>query len=286
MLKHDEGVSGLGNALLDVSGLDGSSRADVERRLGELRPEAPSMTADEFLERLTDGGIVEELIVGSELRSPSVQMRATPLGKVELLSTHDQLLGGASGQIFLGSIFPASDEYARAIAEEALKVGELLAARGVLGRFAVDFLTARTDDGWRPYAIELNLRKGGTTHPYLTLQFLTDGAYDPERALFFTPEGRSKFFISTDRLEDERYRILQPDDVFDLAVRHGLHFDHTCETGVVFHMLTTLGRHGMIGVTAVGDSRDQARSLFDRTKEVFDREAREASADRELPAVE
>ncbi len=27
-----------------------------------------------------------------------------------------------------------------------------------------------------PYAIEINLRKGGTTHPFLTLQFLTDGA--------------------------------------------------------------------------------------------------------------
>ena len=40
-----------------------------------------------------------------------------------------------------------------------MKVGEALAARGVLGRFAVDFLTARTDRGWQPYAIELNLRK-------------------------------------------------------------------------------------------------------------------------------
>ena len=37
------------------------------------------------------------------------------------------------------------------------------------------------------YAIELNLRKGGTTHPYLTLQFLTDGVYDAQRALFLTP---------------------------------------------------------------------------------------------------
>ena len=25
--------------------------------------------------------------------------------------------------------------------------------------------------GGTPYAIELNLRKGGTTHPFLTLQF-------------------------------------------------------------------------------------------------------------------
>ena len=38
-------------------------------------------------------------LVASEIRSPSVQMRATPLGHVEQLSTHDQLLGGPSGQL-------------------------------------------------------------------------------------------------------------------------------------------------------------------------------------------
>jgi PGM1 C-terminal domain len=285
VLKHDEGVSGLGNAVLDVRGLEGASRARVAERLSGLRPEDEHASAEQFLDRLATGGIVEELVVGAEIRSPSVQMRATPLGKVEQLSTHDQLLGGATGQLFLGSRFPASDAYARRIADDAQKVGELLAERGVIGRFAVDFLTVRTDDGWKPYAIELNLRKGGTTHPYLTLQFLTDGAYDAERALFLTPTGEAKFFVSTDRLESEAYRALQPDDVFDLAVRHGLHFDHTTKTGTVFHMLTALGRHGMIGVTAVADSREEARSLFDRTRDAFDSEAQAASRHRELPAA-
>jgi PGM1 C-terminal domain len=213
-------------------------------------------------------------------------MRATPLGKVEQLSTHDQLLGGPSGQLFLGSVFPASDAYAREIAVEALKVGELLAARGVIGRFAVDFLTLRTSEGWKSYAIELNLRKGGTTHPYLTLQFLTDGHYDTERALFVTPTGEPKYFVSTDRMESDAYRVLQPDDVYDLAVRRGLHFDHTTKTGAVFHMLTALGRHGMIGVTAVGDSPGTARRLFDRTRDAFDREAEEASKNRGLPSID
>jgi PGM1 C-terminal domain len=286
VLKHDEGVSGYGNAVLDVRGLAGAGRARIQQRLHDLRPEDAHMSAERFLERLAGGGVVEELVVGRELRSPSVQMRATPLGKVEQLSTHDQLLGGASGLSFLGSVFPASDEYAREIAEEARKVGEALARRGVIGRFAVDFLTARTDGGWKRYAIELNLRKGGTTHPYLTLQFLTDGAYDAERALFVTPTGQPKFFVSTDRLESEAYRLLQPDDVFDLAVRNGIHFDHTTETGVVFHMMTTLGRHGLIGLTAVGDSREQARSLFDRTRDAFDIEARAATMNRELPSVD
>ena len=38
--------------------------------------------------------MVEERIVGEELLSPSVQLRSLPDGTVELLSTHDQLLGG------------------------------------------------------------------------------------------------------------------------------------------------------------------------------------------------
>ena len=286
VLKHDEGVSGYGNAALDVRGLHGAERASVERRLTELRPEDPHASAEQFLEGLAGGGIVEELIVGRELRSPSVQMRATPLGKVKQLSTHDQLLGGASGLSFLGSVFPASDAYAREIAEEGLKVGEALAGRGVIGRFAVDFLTVRTEEGWQSYAIELNLRKGGTTHPYLTLQFLTEGQYDTERARFLTPTGDAKFFVSTDRLESEAYRVLQPDDVFDVAVRTELHFDHTTEKGVVFHMMTALGRHGIIGMTAVGDSQDEARRLFERTRDALDDEARAAALERDLPAVD
>jgi hypothetical protein len=280
VVKHDEGVSGLGNALLDVRGLPGASRERVVERVRELRPEDPAIGAEQFLERLAGGGIVEELLVGREIRSPSVQMRATPLGIVEQLSTHDQLLGGESGHIFLGSVFPASDEYARDISREAMKIGEALAGRGVLGRFAVDFLTIRTERGWDSYAIELNLRKGGTTHPYLTLQFLTNGEYDAGSALFVTPRGQAKFFVSSDRLQSDAYRVLRPDDVFELAARERLHFDHTSETGVVFHMLTALGRHGHLGVTAVGDSREQAQALFDRTQEALDQEALAASRDR------
>ena len=122
---------------------------------------------------------MEERIVGEELLSPSVQLRALPDGTVELLSTHDQLLGGASGQSYLGCTFPADPAYSRLISEPAMAIGERLAAEGVLGRFAVDFVVVRDAAGdWAAYAIELNLRKGGTTHPFLTLQFLTDGRYD------------------------------------------------------------------------------------------------------------
>ena len=91
------------------------------------------------------GGIVEERISGREFRSPSAQLRVTPLGEVEALSTHDQMLGGPSGQSYLGCRFPASAEYGPAIMREAMKVGRRLMQEGVLGRFALDFVAVRND---------------------------------------------------------------------------------------------------------------------------------------------
>lgn len=277
MLKHNLGVSGLGNAVVDLSGLDSPVLPEIEDRLADLQLEDRSVTVEEYLQVYFDhGGVIEERITGDEIRSPSVQMRITPLGKVELLSTHDQLLGGPSGQSFLGSKFPADSAYALNISQQARRVAEILAKEGVLGRFAVDFLIAKKDGGWEPYAIELNLRKGGTTHPFLTLQFLTDGVYDPDTALFIAPGGKAKYFVATDHLEAGAYRVFQPKDAFDLAVRHGLHFDQARQTGVVFHMMTALGEYGLIGLTAVGDSRREAEALYRRTQELFNREAEEA----------
>jgi hypothetical protein len=224
------------------------------------------------------GGIVEERVgVGAqEVRSPSVQLRITPLGKVELLSTHDQMLGGPSGQSYLGCIFPADPAYAVAITREARKVGELLAEVGVIGRFAIDFVVTRTDEStpWDYYAIEVNLRKGGTTHPFLTLQFLTGGSYDWESGIFTAPNGQKKFLIASDHVQSQKYRAFTPDDLFDLVVRRGLHFGQVRQTGVVFHMLSALGTTGLLGLTAVGNSPEEARAIFEEAKRVLDEEAK------------
>ena len=217
IVKLNEGVSGAGNAMVDLHGLPApgspNEAAAIKERLLAMQPEAESLAVDVYLAAFEKhGGIVEERITGVALTSPSVQMRALPDGTVELLSTHDQLLGGASGQKYLGCVFPANADYAAAIAEPAMVIGRHLAELGVLGRFAVDFVVVQDESGaWTPYAIELNLRKGGTTHPFLTLQFLTDGTYDGERGVFLTPSGSAKYLVATDHFEDERLKALTVD---------------------------------------------------------------------------
>ncbi len=255
IVKLNDGVSGRGNALVELRGLPtpGSpdERAELRRRAEAMAFEHPATVLDRYLSLLAEGGgIVEQRVGGVEVRSPSVQLRVTPLGDVELLSTHDQLLGGPSGQSYLGCRFPADFAYARAITEEAAKIGARLAGEG-----------------------ELNLRKGGTTHPFLTLQFLTDGRYDPTTALFTAPSGREKHLVATDHLESDLLRGLTIDHVFDIVVRQRLHFDQARQTGVVFHMMGALSELGRVGLTAVGDTPEQADATFRRAERVLIEEA-------------
>ena len=56
-------------------------------------------------------------------------------------------------------------------------------------------------------------------------------------------------------------------------MRHRLHFDQARQTGVVFHMMSTLAELGRVGLTAVGDSREQADAAFRRAERVLLEEA-------------
>src|SRR5262249_8969694 len=156
---------------------------------------------------------------------------------------------------------------------EAMKVGRRLKDAGVLGRFAIDFVAVRNERGhWDVFAIEINLRKGGTTHPFLTLQFLTDGSYDPDSGVFMTPRGEPKCFLATDHLRSHLYRAFTHDDLFDLAARHRLHFDQSRQQGVVFHMMNAVGELGVLGLTAVANTPDAAEALYAETVRTLDSE--------------
>jgi hypothetical protein len=267
VLKLDRGVSGLGNALIDLD----VSRDDF---LASIEVEDPELTVDEYLAALdADGGIVEERIEGEHLRSPSVQLRMSPAGQVDIMSTHDQMLGGPHGQTYFGCHFPADQEYAERIAAEGLRVGRRLAREGVIGRAAVDFVGVKGDDGWRPYALEINLRCGGTTHPFFALQALTDGVYDPLAGEYRTRIGDLKHYAATDHLDSPAYRTLTPDDLLDVVAERGLGWDAERETGVVLHMVSALAVAGRIGLTAIGDTLEEARRRYYDVKAAVDQAA-------------
>ena len=279
VVKLNDGFSGECNAVFSFGGCPaGDPTRWVRKHLPlNLAFEACDMRWGHFIEKLGEmGGIVEEWIVGDGPCSPSVQLRITPVGDLETISTHDQILGGPSGQVFQGCTFPANPEYATEINALSLRVGEVLRNVGALGRFGVDFVTVRRPEGWRHYAIEINLRKGGTTHTYQALQFLTNGRYDAEAAEFRTPMDQVRAYYATDNLVNPIYRRLTPADLVDIAVEHGLHFDQTTQKGVVFNLIGALSEFGKLAVVAIDENVTAAQAMFERTVETLDREAASA----------
>jgi hypothetical protein len=274
VLKLNEGFSGEGNAIFRFEGIGTSdvlSESIREQILTRLRPVANGLTCQGFLEKFHDmGGIVEAFLEGERVASPSVQCRIDPLGEVNVISTHDQEMGGESDQVYLGAYFPADSAYAAGLGVSGLKVAEALRQRGVIGRFGVDFMLVRSAEGWKQYAIEINLRKGGTTHPFISLQYLTDGTYDHRRGIYQTANGQPRYYYSTDNLVSRRYVGITPPDLIDIAMVHGLHYDGTSQEGVMFHLIGALSQFGKLGVVCIGNTRERARFYYDRIRQVLD----------------
>ena len=292
VVKLNEGFSGEGNAILDLRPIQGvepgaaSSEVRVkalQEQFGHLKFEAKAETWENFSRRIVElGAIVEAFLEGEEKRSPSVQGRITPTGEVEILSTHDQILGGPSGQIYLGCSFPADEAYRLRLQELGLRIGKNLAEKGAMERFGVDFVAVHQPDkpAWDIQAIEINLRKGGTTHPFMTLKFLTNGRYELSSGLFYSQQGRPKYYVATDNLQKERYQGLLPNDLMDIIAQHQLHFDTSTETGTVFHLIGCLSEFGKLGLTSIGNSPQQAEEMYHRLIRALDEETRSGHEDR------
>jgi hypothetical protein len=256
VVKHDDSGAGDGNVVIAV---DGEVRAAVER------------LPDWYLRDLRAGGVVEERIAGDRFTSPSAQIDVLPDGAVVLLATHEQEVGGADGQVYLGCRFPADPAYAVELGLHARAVGEELARLGAVGRMSVDFAAARDDGGaWRVFALEVNLRKGGTTHPYATLRNHVPGRYDGETGAWVAEDGEPRAYRSTDNLVREEWTGLPPATVIKALPGRGLHFDHRTRTGVVLHMLSCLAIDGRFGLTAIGRDPAHAAELFDATRAAVD----------------
>ncbi|MGB5354638.1 MAG: peptide ligase PGM1-related protein [Woeseia sp.] len=272
VVKLDEGFSGEGNGLFTYPAE--LSDAAIRAALQDLKWSSGSETYRSFLRKYTAmGGIVEEMLEADEVRSPSVQMRIHPDGRSVLVSSHEQVLGGSTGQVYLGCRFPASEEYRLDLQEQAERIGAALSERGVIGRFGIDFLVSRKQGGdWAAHAIEINLRMGGTTPPYHALEFLTGGRLDNESGLFCTLGSDKKYYSATDNLKSPSYHGLLPEDLFEIITRHGLGYRHATGTGVLFYMIGALSQYGKIGMTAIGNSPQQAQELFDRTVDILDAE--------------
>ncbi|MEI9911043.1 MAG: hypothetical protein WDO71_16020 [Bacteroidota bacterium] len=109
VVKMNDGFSGDGNAIYKYPAVAVDDR--LEKNISEtlsqqLKTVAKDVSQELFFEKFREmGGIVEIFLEGDIKMSPSVQCLISPAGKVDIVSTHDQLLGGDDGQVFIALSF-------------------------------------------------------------------------------------------------------------------------------------------------------------------------------------
>jgi hypothetical protein len=275
VVKINDGFSGDGNAMFSYAGADLSNLERwVSQNFDKIKMVADGLSLNDFLGKYKSmGGIVEEFVEGEIKESPSVQCRITPSGHCEVISTHDQELAGESGQVYIGAHFPASKDYAVELGRMGMQIAEILKKKGVLGRFAVDFISVKETKGWKHYPIEINLRKGGTTHPFLMLQFLTNGRYNAEEGKYYTAKGHLvRYYFCSDNLKSDKYVGLTPHDLIDIAMMNDIHYDGTSQEGVMFHLIGALSQYGKLGVVCIGSTPQRAKEFYDQIVAVLEKE--------------
>jgi hypothetical protein len=256
VIKLNDGFSGQGNAVVDLAGLNGSLLDSPVVFCAE-EESWPSFAA-----KIEQGGaVVEELLDVPGMVSPSVQLRILPGGTPQVLSTHSQVLGGPNRQVYLGCRFPADAAYRGEIRAAAERVGRVLAARGVIGYFGVDFFVVPSGGRQRVYLAEINLRVGGTTHPFGMAALVTDGRYDADGGHLLAG-GRPKSYLATDNLKSAALVGREPQDVIDQVDRLGLGYDHRRRAGTTMHLLGALREYGKMGVTCIADTEEEARERY------------------------
>ena len=271
VLKLNNGFSGQGNAVIELADL----RSPLTGTTTVFCAEEEAW--DTYSSKVAaEGAIVEQLARHHQLVSPSVQLRVLPGGTVEIVSTHDQILGGPDDQVYLGCRFPALPEYRKEIMEHGMSVAKVLASVGVIGSFGIDFVGLPDDDGYLMHLGEINLRMGGTTHPFLMARMVTGGQLDEETGELIA-NGRPKYYVASDNLKSEDYRCLTPDRAIDVLERKRIAFDRARGTGATLHLLGALQSFGKLGAVCISNSPEEASILYDEVTAALDEEAGQLS---------
>lgn len=264
VVKLNNGFSGQGNAIIDVTEM----QSPIDRSPTVFCAEEESWAS--FAPKIAaEGAIVEEQLRDGGIASPSVQMRISPGGRVEVLSTHDQVLGGPDDQVYLGCRFPARRHYRDVIQTHALAVARLLAEEGVIGLFGVDFVVVPDGSGHAAYLSEINLRVGGTTHPFLTARGITEGSYDGSSGELLAG-GKPVCYVASDNIKSARYVGITPRRALAALEASGLGYDDRTKSGATLHMVGALPRYGKLGATCLAGSVEEAAAMYDDVVGVLD----------------
>ena len=260
VLKLDAGVSGEGNALID---LRGATDEQLGERFDAMAARGAASGLDVYLERLSHGGIVEERIVGAELRSPSVQLELGADGADRLHARPDPLRPALPRLPLPGRARVRARDHRERAPDRRCTAST--PARVAVRESTTSSRATTTAPGRRTRSRSTCAAAGRRTR-WRRSSCSPAASMTPTRRPSPRPCGSPRHYVATDHLESPRLRALGHGGLLRLAALPRLAADGC---GVVFHMLSALDELGRVGLTAIGSTAADAQSRFEHAQELL-----------------
>jgi len=238
VIKIDEGVSGAGASKIS---LEEFQKASDKQKC--LLAESALLKVAQAQE---NSGVVVEEWVPDILFSPSLQINIDQDKKWQVVSSHDQILGGREGW-YEGCSYPArsisSIEY-KTLQKDIKNLTERLIEERFFGFLGLDLIK---DKKSHYYWVEANIRKTGTFYPGLATRKIRKRSSSP--LYYFSRD------FTVPSLVNGHFKQLR--NIF-----RDLKYSKTTESGVVIFNTGALSAVGRFDILCIGNKRSQARSIY------------------------
>ena len=109
--------------------------------------------------------------------------------------------------------------------------------------------------------IEINLRKGGTTHPFRIAYYLTKSKYNKRDGILYC--GKTPiYYMARDVIESEKYKDFSSSELIKTVDKSKISSNKNTKKGVLIYMPGMISEFGRFGALAVGHTKEEAESYF------------------------
>ncbi|XP_071476565.1 IQ domain-containing protein H-like [Diadema antillarum] len=251
---------------------------------------------EKFLEAfLSQGGVIEACPPSESVTSLTVNILIEPTGRTSIISAGDQIHADSPFNCW-GLSVPQSSVDASLLNEACMKIAKCCRQRGVMGYFAVDFVTFIDPvlQEQRLWAVDLNLWYDDSVAMTQLMLYVTSGTLDTDNYVFNvppvkkekkktplrrkfeyiepeTPANPSRYAVMSTRLLHTNLTVIHYSVFFQMCRAHGIGYDIKEKQGTVFTLIDSFKREG-IGMLAVGEQLQGALANFARNLSVIHQE--------------
>ncbi|NXR00059.1 IQCH protein, partial [Sagittarius serpentarius] len=242
-------------------------------------------TWEKFLQTfLSQGGVIEAFPLSENVTNLTVDMLIEPTGKIEIVSSGDQL--HADGPLrSSGTTIPQCSVDPAVLNSLCLKIGETCKSKGVLGYFSVDFVTFIHPQTMEQqvWATDLDLCYSDQLALTQLMLYVTDGNLDCRSSRFKvsldskkmksqriqheetkTPSPTSnRCAVASSQLRHSSLSVIYYNVLLQMCKAHGVGFDLQEKQGTVFILYEDQKRH-RLGMITIGEDLQGVLMTFAR----------------------